>query len=241
MNNERHNVKSGSSLETTAGAATGNGVNGASKDQGKTDPAPKPMWTPAMGMLIVGISAFFTGLFVGSELLHQPKVTDAPVAVASAGAAGGSPDGASSSAAAGSGAMAGHDDASMKKMINSESDADRLTSIGQVLADQSRPDLALLAFQRVLTLGHRTSNAYLDVVKAEWDLKKFDEAEQNLHVAIQLDPKSPAAHATLGFVLAHGMNQPAAARKEFQTALALNPPDEVKTKIQAELAKLGSS
>jgi cytochrome c-type biogenesis protein CcmH/NrfG len=199
-------------------------------------------WTPGVIVIACVVGAFLAGLFVGQEFLHTPNVVMAPAAsgMASADAAStppGDPNANPADPAAAGAAQPGHDDASLKSAIASEKDPQRLTQIGQVLSDENRPDLSVLAYERALHLGADTAEVHRQLGLTYWSLNKISRAVGEINTALKLNPNDVASHAALGFI-AHTQGHTAEARAEFTRALKLRPPAELKARIQTELSSL---
>ena len=68
--------------------------------------------------------------------------------------------------------------------------------------DDTARDRAMAAAQKAVELDGSLSEAHRALGYAEWRSRNFGEAEKELHLAIQLDPKDPLAHSWLSNVLA---------------------------------------
>lgn len=184
-----------------------------SRDRSPSSEA-SPGWTPALSALALVVFAFFSGLFVGQELLHKPQVVAAAAQPAAAGLPGESAAPAAAPAAntdtsaagtSGAGAPTGHDDASMREAIAHTDDSQRLLLLSKLFMEEQRNDLAAMAARK----------------------------------AVQLDPGSASAHALLALSLETSAQNIPEVRRELRKALSLNPPAAVKAAIQKELTRLG--
>jgi tetratricopeptide (TPR) repeat protein len=197
-----------------------------------------------MGWVTALICVFLAGLFVGEELLHQPQVT-ASASLTSTPATDPQAAADPHTPAPGGGTNGtpakGHDDSTFVAAINQAKDPAQLLQMGRILSDENRADLAILAFQRAVDLGDHSVVTYRSLATAQLVTHKVDDAERNLRIALREDPKDGASHVVMGFLLGNDRGQLEAARKELQTALSLNLPNDLKTQVQAELNKLNKS
>lgn len=92
----------------------------------------------------------------------------------------------------------------------------------EVLGD---PDAAISQYRKIITLRPELADAYVNLAVAQKRKGTLDQALVSLNQALELKPDYAAALTTRGGILAE-QDRWAAARRDFEAALALDPRDD---------------
>ncbi len=218
--------------------------------RGATNDAPAPSASAPPGGLILsgwplgfaGLGIFALGLIVGSALQSIAGVTPVtqPTPVSASVQAGQAqpvwPAGTGAAETLASGATPGDvDDPNTRLLIDSMTDYRALVDLGNREEDQHHGKMAILAYEKALTIQPGDPNVVTDLGIAYRMAGQPQEAVKRFRQAATLDPSHTMCWYNLGIVLRDDLSDPQGALEAWQHLLKMNPSPDLADKARQML------
>ncbi len=199
--------------------------------QDKRPQEKRPVARESSGYLIlVGAVCLAIGLGIGYYFGQQATPAAAPVAAGQTNVPITNP------------AAFAQNEASLKAILAANpKDLNALIHLGDLYYDNSRFREAVDYYGRALDIDPKNPDVRTDRGTSYWNMGQADAAIDEFKKALDTDPVHAQTLYNLGVVYLNGKNDPAQARKTWETLLAKVPNYPDRAKVQEQLAALSAS
>ena len=180
-------------------------------------------------LIIVGAICLAIGLGIGYYFGQQSSPAAAPVAAGQTNMPIANP------------LAIAQNEASLKSQLAANpKDLNALVQLGNLYYDSARFKEAVDYYGRALDIDPKNPDVRTDRGTSYWNLGQADAAISEFKKALDADPTHAQTLYNLGVVYLNGKNDPAEARKTWETLLARNPNYPDRAKVQEQLAALSA-
>ena len=172
---------------------------------------------PVSSVVLVALLAFALGVYVGRGL--GPKASPGPE-ISQAGR------------------QTDVDAGKVLEAIRTSDNLEMLIGIGNEMFDAGRPQLAIPAYEKALSIKPDNADVHTDLGIMYRDAGKIEQAVQHFQEAMRIDPRHENSSYNLGVVLLHNRRDFPGAIKAWEDYLARFPSGQHAQLVRDQLAKL---